>query len=296
MISLQCHGETKGMALGLLGVLAFSLTLPATRVAVGTLSPLFVGMGRVVVAALPAAIYLLISRRRCPNRGEFKSLLVVALGIAFGFPVLSALAMREVEASHAGVMLGVLPLATAVAGVFLSGERPSFGFWAMALLGSLLVVLFALEKGGWRLAWADLALMAAVASAAIGYAEGARLTRVLGGVQVISWAVLLAAPMLMIPASVFAPGDLAVPFEAWLCFLYVSLVSQFLGFIPWYQGLALGGIARVGQVQLLQPFLTLAAAMFLLGEAVDVSALVFAVLVCLTVAVGRRMRVAGGAA
>lgn len=280
------------MWLGLLGVAAFSLTLPATRVAVASLSPVFVGMGRVVVAALPAAIYLLFSRRGWPSRGQFKALVVVALGVAFGFPVLSAMAMREVAASHAGIMLGVLPLATAAAGAAFSGERPSLGFWAMALLGSLLVVAFALNEGGGSVSWADLALLAAVASAAVGYAEGTRLTRSLGGVQVISWAVVIVAPFLLIPAGLFAPASLAVPPEAWLCFLYVSLVSQLLGFIPWYRGLALGGIARVGQTQLLQPFFTLAAAAFFLGESVDAMAVIFAVLVCGTVAVGRRMRVA----
>ncbi|MBN8514595.1 MAG: DMT family transporter [Candidatus Accumulibacter sp.] len=285
-------GEAKGMWLGLLGVAAFSLTLPATRVAVASLSPLFVGMGRVVVAALPAAIYLLLNRRGWPSRKQFKSLVVVALGVAFGFPVLSALAMREVDASHAGIMLGVLPLATAAAGAAFSGERPSAGFWAMALLGSLLVVAFSLKEGGGSVNWADMALLAAVASAAIGYAEGTRLTRSLGGVQVISWAVVIAAPVLLIPAGVFAPVSVAVPLEAWLAFLYVSLVSQFLGFIPWCRGLALGGIARVGQTQLLQPFFTLAAAALFLSESVDALALVIAVLVCLTVAVGRKMRVA----
>lgn len=285
------NSETRGMWLGLLGVAAFSLTLPATRVAVTVLSPMFVGMGRVVVAALPAAIYLLISRRGWPTRTEFKSLLVVALGVAFGFPVFSALAMREVEASHAGIMLGVLPLATAAAAAVFSGERPSPGFWAMALLGSLLVVAFALDEGGGTLSWADLALLAAVVSAAVGYAQGTCLARSLGGLQVISWAVLIAAPVLLVPAGLFAPGSVDVPLDAWLAFLYVSLVSQFLGFIPWYRGLALGGIARVGQTQLLQPFFTLLAASVLLGEAVDATALVFAVLVCMTVAVGRGMQV-----
>lgn len=256
-----------------------------------SLSPIFVGMGRVVVAALPAAIYLLVSRRGWPTRGEMKSLTVVALGVAFGFPVLSALAMREVEATHAGIMLGVLPLATAAAGAILSGERPSAGFWGMAVLGTLLVVTFSLTKGAGKISWADLALLVAVGSAAIGYAEGTRVARSLGGLQVISWAVVIAAPFLLLPACIFAPGSVDVSRASWLAFLYVSLVSQFLGFVPWYRGLALGGIARVGQTQLLQPFLTLVAAAVLLGESVDAMTVVFAALVCLTVAVGRSMRV-----
>lgn len=158
-------GEAKGMLLGLLGVAAFSLTLPATRAAVEALSPFFVGMGRAVVASLLAAIYLAAGRHRLPTKSEFKSLIIVALGVVVGFPILTALAMRYVDASHGGIMLGILPLATAAAGFVFSRERPSVGFWAMALLGSALVVMFSLLKGGGSLHLADLALLAAVASA-----------------------------------------------------------------------------------------------------------------------------------
>lgn len=285
-------GETKGMLLGLLGVAAFSLTLPATRAAVEALSPFFVGIGRAVVASLLAAIYLAAGRHRLPTKSEFKSLIIVALGVVVGFPILTALAMRYVDASHGGIMLGILPLATAAAGFFFSRERPSVGFWAMALLGSVLVVMFSLLKGRGSLHLADLALLAAVASASIGYAVGARLTRSLGGLQVISWALIISAPFLIVPAILYAPNTVHLPLSAWLGFVYVSIVSQFLGFLPWYRGLALGGIARVGQTQLLQPFFTIAAASLLLSEAVDEVTMAFAIVVFAVVAIGRRLNIA----
>ena len=284
--------ETKGMLLGLLGVAAFSLTLPATRAAVEALSPFFVGMGRAVVAALLGAIYLAIGKHRLPTKTEFKFLIIVSLGVVVGFPILTALAMRYVDSSHGGVMLGILPLATAAAGFVFSRERPSLGFWAMAFLGSALVVAFSLMKGGGALHLADLALLAAVASASIGYAVGARLTRSLGGLQVISWALVISAPFLIVPAILYAPNTVHLSTSAWLGFVYVSLVSQFLGFLPWYRGLALGGIARVGQIQLLQPFFTIAAASLLLGEAVDEVTVVFAIAVFAVVAIGRRINIA----
>lgn len=284
--------ETRGMLLGLFGVAAFSLTLPATRAAVESFSPLFVGMGRAVVASLLAAIYLAAGRHRLPTNSEFKSLIMVALGVVIGFPILTALAMRHVDASHGGVMLGVLPLATAAAGFVFSRERPSLGFWAMAILGSTLVVAFSLLKGDGSLRLADAALLAAVVSASIGYAVGANLSQSLGGLQVISWALVMSAPFLIVPAVFYAPNTIHLSISAWLGFAYVSLVSQFLGFLPWYRGLALGGIARVGQTQLLQPFFTIAAASLLLNEAVDGMTVAFVIVVFAVVAIGRRMNIA----
>lgn len=284
--------ETRGMLLGLFGVTAFSLTLPATRAAVESLNPLFVGMGRAVVASLLAAIYLAAGRHRLPTKSEFKSLIIVALGVVIGFPILTALAMRHVDASHGGVMLGVLPLATAAAGFVFSRERPSLGFWAMAILGSTLVVAFSLLKGDGSLRLADAALLAAVVSASIGYAVGANLSQSLGGLQVISWALVMSAPFLIVPAILYAPNTIHLSISAWLGFAYVSLISQFLGFLPWYRGLALGGIAQVGQTQLLQPFFTIAAASLLLNEAVDEMTVAFVIVVFAVVAIGRRMNIA----
>jgi drug/metabolite transporter (DMT)-like permease len=283
--------ETKGMLLGVLGVIAFSLTLPATRAAVADLHPLFVGAGRVVVAAVLSGIVLFLGKHRRPTRGEFKALLFVAAGVGCGFPLFTALAMKYVNASHGGVVLGILPLATALAGAVISHERPSKAFWLCSILGSALVVVFSWLKASGGLQWADVALLAAVASAAMGYAVGARLSKSLGGLQVISWALLIAAPIMLIPAAMMMPRVENVSASAWLGFAYASFISQYLGFLPWYRGLALGGTARVGQTQLLQPFLTIAASAALLGEALDATTIAFAVLVFATVAVGRNLRI-----
>jgi drug/metabolite transporter (DMT)-like permease len=291
MPAVSLAPETRGLLLGLAGVAAFSLTLPATRAAVAALDPVFVGTGRAVIAALLGAAFLAAGRHRLPTRAELKALAVVAAGVVIGFPLFTALAMRWVDASHGGVMLGVLPLGTAAAGAVFSRERPSAGFWLAALAGSALVIAFSLARGAGSLHWADLALLAAVASASVGYAEGARLAKSLGSLQVISWALVISAPVLLVPALVSAPATLALPLSAWIGFAYVSLVSQYLGFLPWYRGLALGGIARVGQTQLLQPFFTIAAAALLLGETIDATTLIFALLVFAVVALGRRSRV-----
>jgi drug/metabolite transporter (DMT)-like permease len=278
----------RGVFWGVLGVAAFSVTLPATRVAVDSLDPVFVGLGRAVVAAFCAGIVLAATRARWPSRALWPRLAIVAAGVVVGFPLLTAWAMRHVPASHGAVVVGLLPLATAAAGAWLAHERPTPTFWTFAVAGSAVVVGFAMWKGGGTLHIADLLLLGAVASAAIGYAEGARLTRLIGGWQVISWALLLAAPFVAVPAWL-ASGDLtAVPWPAWAGFAYVSVVSMYLGFFAWYKGLALGGIAAVGQLQLLQPFLTIGFSALLLGEALDPSTLIAAALVIAAIALGRR--------
>jgi drug/metabolite transporter (DMT)-like permease len=283
--------ETRGILFGLLGVALFSITLPATRLAVTVLDPVFVGVGRGAVAAVLAGIYLFVGKHRVPTKQEFKVLAVIALGLVVGFPMLIAYAMRYVEATHGGVLLGILPLATAAAGFIFLHERPSPAFWIMAVLGSTLVVVFSVLQGGGSLRVADAALFVAVICASSCYALGARLTHTLGGLQVISWALVIAAPFIIVPALMYAPASLNFAPDIWLSFIYVSVVSQFLGFLPWYKGLALGGTARVGQTQLLQPFFTLAASALLLGEIIDGLTLAFAVAVCVVVAAGRRFNI-----
>ena len=285
------HDENLGYALGLVAVAAFALTLPATRVAVRALDPVFVGLGRAVGAALMGAAFLAITRSRLPTREEAKGLVIVAAGVVVGFPLFTAWAMRAVDATHGGVVLGILPLATAAAGAMFAGERPSARFWLYAILGSTLVVGFALGKAGGALKLADLALFAAVVSAGVGYAVGARLSRELGGLQVISWALLISAPILVVPVVIFAPASIHLPAESWLGFLYVTVISQFLGFIPWYRGLAIGGIAKVSQTQLLQSFLTIGASALLLGESGDAVTWLAAGLVVAVVAMGKGSRV-----
>ncbi len=278
-----------GLAYGFLGVLGFSLTLPATRAAVVDLDPVFVGLGRALVAAILAAILLGATRQKRPDRRQLKSLLIVAFGVILGFPLLSAWAMQQLPASHGAVVTGILPLATAIAGTIRAGDRPSRGFWIASITGSLTVIAFAVISGAGQPQVADLALIGASVAAAIGYAEGGRLAQVMGGWQVISWALVLAAPIVALPVitAVLQHGLVASP-SAWLGFGYVSVISQFFAFFAWYQGLAIGGVARVSQIQLLQPFLTILASALLLGEAIAPFTIGAATLVAATVALGKK--------
>jgi drug/metabolite transporter (DMT)-like permease len=278
-----------GLWLGLLGVVAFSGTLPATRLAVAHLDPVFVGLGRALVAALLAAIVLALSHTAWPPRSLWPRFAVVAAGVVVGWPVLSAFAMQQVPAAHGAVVSGLLPLATALAGALIAHERPTRRFWACALLGSLVVVVFALWQGGGAPQLADLLLVAAVIAAAVAYAEGARLSRLLGGWQVICWVLVMSAPFLLLPVWwAFDARMLAAPWTAWAGFAYVAVVSMFLGFFAWYRGLALGGIAAVGQTQLLQPFFTIIVSAWLLHEPVDAATFIAASLVIAAIALGRK--------
>jgi drug/metabolite transporter (DMT)-like permease len=250
------------------------------------------GLGRSLVAGAVAAAILLATRQRRPRGSEWRALALVAAGVIFGFPLLSAWGMQRVPAAHGGVVLGILPLATAMAGAVILRERPSPGFWLMSLLGGGAVVAFSLLRGGGSLSLGHLALLGSVACAAVGYAEGARLSRSLGGWQVICWALVIAFPLLLLPVvpAVLAQGLPGSP-ASWAAFAYVALFSQLFGFFAWYRGLVLGGVARVSQVQLLQTFMTIGASALLLGESIDALTLGFAVFVVASVAVGRKMPV-----
>jgi len=281
------------MRLGLLAVCGFSLTLPMTRIAVAELDPVFVGLGRSMISVVLAAAVLLWKRDPFPGRRFLPSLLVIALGVVVGFPLFSAFALRYVPAAHGAVVVGILPLGTALCGALRAGERPSAGFWLAALAGTATVVAFVFLESGLRPTRADLLLLAAVATCAMGYAEGGRLSRELGGWRVISWALVLACPFLAIPVGLSAwKHGLHASAGAWAAFAYMGVVSMFLAFWAWYRGLALGGVARVSQVQLLQPFLTIAAAWAILGEHVSPLTLIAALVVVATVALGRRASIA----
>ncbi len=284
--------DSKGMWLGLVGVAIFSLTLPFTRMAVAELNPVFVALGRAVVAGFGSALLLWWLKAPLPTAAQMRALAITSLGVVVGFPVFSSIAMRYVPAAHGAVVIGLLPLVTALFGVLRCGERPSTGFWIAALAGSALVAVFALWEGGGSLHPADLALFAAVVLAALGYAEGARLSQSMGGQQVISWALVLSLPLLL-PITAWLGWNYGVTASAraWTGFLYISLFSMFIGFFFWYKGLALGGVARVGQTQLLQPFMTLVGAALILDEPFQAHQILFAALVIAVVAVGRRMPV-----
>jgi len=291
-MSTSVAQETRGMWLGTIGVAIFSLTLPFTRMAVEELNPVLVALGRAVVAAAASAALLWWMGAPRPTRAQFRALAITSLGVVVGFPVFSSIAMRYVPASHGAIVVGILPLATALFGALRFGERPSRGFWIAAIAGSGLVVAFALWQGGGTLHPADFALFAATVLAAMGYAEGGRLSQSMGGQQVISWALVLSMPVLL-PVTIWLCWNYGVTAsaKAWIGFGYVSVFSMFIGFFFWYKGLALGGIARVGQVQLLQPFLTLVGAALILGEALDARNFLFAAAVLAVVAIGRRMSV-----
>ena len=292
--------EARGLALGLLGVVIFAATLPMTRLAVGTpeapgMSGVFVAMARAVVAGALSALLLLAQRAPWPQRGDGWPLLLTALGVVFGFPLLTSLAMRHVSAVHASVLVGVLPLATAAVGALLHRQRPSPAFWACALLGTALVVAFALLRSGsagLALHPADLLLLGAMLCAAVGYGYGARLSHHMRADAVICWALVLSLPV-TVPLAALSWPQVAVPVVAWAAFGYVSVFSMWLGFFAWYRGLALGGTVRVSQVQLVQPFLGMLFAVPLLGERLDAVSLGFGLAVMVTVLAGRRMPVRG---
>jgi drug/metabolite transporter (DMT)-like permease len=281
--------DRNSLLYGLLGITLFSITLPSTRLAVAHLSPTFVGLGRAVVAAVLALLLLLITRQSIPPRRTWPQFALVVAGVIIGFPLLSAIAMRDAPASYGAVITGLLPLVTALGGVWRAGERPSRSFWLWAAIGSGLVLGFALLSGSGSLRLTDLALLGAVAAAGLGYAEGGVLARRFGAWQVICWSLVLAAPLVGPIAWLARPMDVSlVPLTAWLGFGYVSVFSMFLGFFAWYHALSLGGIARIGQLQLLQPFLTILASTLILGEPLTAVTLGFAAAVVSCVALGRR--------
>ena len=258
-----------GWGCGLLGVIIFSGSLPATRLAVAGFTPLFLTSARAVIAALLGAALLGALGQRRPHIRDLGPLAAVALGVVVGFPLLTALALQHVTAARSIVFVGRLPLATAAFGVLRGGERPRPAFWLFAVAGSLSVAGFALARGGGASTTGDLLMVAAILLCGFGYAEGAFLSRRLGGWQVISWALVLALPVMAALALASLPGSWAgIQPPAWAGLAYVSVFSMLVGFIFWYRGLALGGIAGVGQLQLLQPFLGLALAGLLLGEPV----------------------------
>jgi drug/metabolite transporter (DMT)-like permease len=263
--------ETLGLLLGFLGVCIFAGTLPFTRIAVESLSPGFIAAGRAALAGVLAGTTLLVLRRAWPGRADLLKFALGGLCLVGGFPLFTALAMQSVPAGHGGVVLGILPLATALISALIAGERPSAAFWIAAVIGAGLVVGFTLHEGGGGFEPGDLYLLAAVLSSSLGYVVSAQLAqRGYAGWEVISWILVVSLP-LTVPLSLWLlpPDPAAVPAWSWIGFAYVTLLSQYLGFFAWNAGLAIGGIARVSQVQLLQTFVTLVFAAFLNGERID---------------------------
>lgn len=288
--------EYRGLWLGFAGVAIFSMTFPFTRLAVAELDATFVALGRAVLAA-PLAICLLAARgalrpARLPRGTQWYRLIGTALGVVAGFPLASSWALRDVPAAYGGIVVGLLPLGTAAFGALLARERPSLAFWMSAVTGSAMVLAFAMWNGGGALRPADWMLFVAVFFGAFGYAEGGKLSRELGGPETISWALVISLPVLLpvVGGLAWTQADslARASSHAWLGLGYVTVFSSFVGFQFWYRGLALGGIARVSQIQLLQPFMTLAGGWLLLGESMDVTTILFALAVIAVVAAGRR--------
>lgn len=283
------QSSTRGWINGLIGVIIFSGSLPATRVAVEAFDPVFLTVLRAVIAGALGLALLLILRAPRPARGDLLSLLVVALGVVVGFPLLTALALQHITSAHSIVFIGLLPLSTAIFGVLRGGERPGMLFWVFSLLGSLLVAGFAVSGGVATSPLGDGLMLAATIVCGLGYAEGGRLSRTLGGWQVICWALVLALPVMAVLTMLYWPATLSgIARPAWMSLAYVSVFSMLVGFVFWYRGLALGGIAAVGQLQLLQPFFGLALAWSLLGEPVTPAMLVVTLAVIACVAGARR--------
>ncbi|MDF3151471.1 DMT family transporter [Mesorhizobium sp. XAP10] len=255
---------------GFIGVLIFSGSLPATRVAVREFDPTFLTSARAAIAGLLGLALLLLFRQKRPERGDLLSLVIVALGVVVGFPLLTALALKHVTTAHSIIFVGLLPLATAIFGVLRGGDRPRPAFWLFSCIGSALVAGFALTQGVTASPVGDGLMLAAIIACGLGYAEGAALSRRLGGWQVICWALVLSLPvMLVLTLLTMPPSFDGVGVSAWMGLAYVSLFSMLIGFVFWYRGLAQGGIATVGQLQLLQPFFGLALAATLLHEQVS---------------------------
>jgi drug/metabolite transporter (DMT)-like permease len=287
--------KTVGTMFGLLGMLSFSLTLPATRAAVLYLNPAVVAFGRPLLAGLLAAILLIATGQHRFPRRYWKNFALLILGAGIGVPLTFAWGMHSLPSAHGAVTLALLPLGTALVATLRAGERPSLRFWAASLAGSAAVVAFAELKGAGHIQLADFILLLSVGASAVGYAEGARLTRVMPGWQVMSWALAVAAPLHVIPflLAVRAHG-LSAPASAWCGFLYIAVVSQWTGMFAWLRGLSTGGIARIGQLQLVQPFCTLLFSSLLLKESITPAMLIAAAIVVGAVAVGRNADIGTG--
>jgi len=290
--------RASGLLWALLGVAAFSFTVPFTRVAVAGLSPLFIGSARAVVAAALAAAALAITRQRLPRGAQWARLAVVGGGVVIGFPLLTSFALTSTPASHGAVVIAMLPAATAVLAVLRGHEHPPLGFWVAAGVGAFAALAFASARsdGLGSLHWADLLLLGAVVAAAVGYAEGGLLARELGAWQTVSWALVLCAPLMgaltVVSAARQTPQGTSTQ---WAAFAYLGVVSMFLGFFAWYHGLAIGPMAQVSQVQLVQPVLTITWAGLLLGERLSWTTIVGGLVVILCAATAVRARVGGSA-
>ncbi|MEM5015986.1 DMT family transporter [Metabacillus indicus] len=284
--------EKMGLLLGLTGVICFSLTLPATGIAVEFFSTTIVGLGRTVIASILAGVILLVRKEKAPDLKQLKGIFIVAAGAVLGFPLLTSWVMKTLPVSHGAVELALLPLATAGFALFRAGESPSLKFWIASFIGSGAVIAYAMHLGLGKLQFEDAGLFAAILILGLSYAEGGKLSREMGSWQVIAWAIVVGAPFFMIPvAREMSVEMLSVPWQAWVSLLYLGVVSQFLAYVAWYGGMAAGGIARISQLQYLQPFLMIGFAALFLGESITAVTVLTALIVVISVFFGRKAAV-----
>jgi drug/metabolite transporter (DMT)-like permease len=282
-----------GLLLGFVGMCLFAGTLPATRLAVSGFDPLFLTVARAAVAGSAGLILLMVLRRRIPPRALWPEIFGAALCTVVGFPLFVALAMTTVPAAHGGVVLGIIPLATAATAAIFAHERPSFGFWVASIIGAIFVLTFMLRRsGGETFSAGDLFLLGTVASGAVGYTLSGRLAALMPGWEVISWQVVIFLPFAALATfAIWPPSISSTSFSAWAGLAYVGFISQFMAFFVFNAAMAIGGIARVGQIMLLQPFVIVALALLVNGEPINAETMIFAAAVVATVLIGQRMRV-----
>ena len=284
--------ETKGMLIGFIGIAIFSLTLPFTQMAVNEMSPFFLAFGRASIAGICALILLIFNKSKFPNRVQIKKLIIIVVGVVYGFPIFTSIAMTTLPSSHSGIVLGILPLAMSLFAAIKYKEKPSLSFWLTSIFGTFMVISYTFMDNDGSLMIEDLWLLFAILFAAIGYSEGGILSKEMGSIAVISWALVISLPLNLFASYVFYETSYAtISFQAFMSLMYVGLFSMFIGFFFWYKGIAIGGISRVGQVQLIQPFLTIIGAYFLTNEKITFLNILFALIVLIVIIIGRRTKI-----
>lgn len=282
------NNTKKGMLLGFVGIICFSLTLPATSFAVPYFGATIVGLGRTVIAAIIVAILFIIKKQSLPNKRQLKSLGIVSVGTVLAFPLLTTFAMKSLPVSHGAIELALLPLVTAGFAMWRGGEKPSKRFWIASIIGAGTVLVYAVYLGIGQLQKGDIALIAAVVILGLSYAEGGKLSKELGSWQVIAWSILIGAPFFIIPVALSISAEtLQAPISAWISLFYLAIVSQFLAYVAWYGGMSLGGVARIGQIQYLQPFLMIGFSVIFLGEKMTWLTVILAIVVVMCVIIGK---------
>ncbi|WP_170135008.1 DMT family transporter [Acuticoccus kandeliae] len=282
------------LILGLIGMVMFAGTLPATRMSLDGFSPTLIAVGRAFVGGILSIVLLAVTRQPIPAWRDVPTIALIAACVIIGFPLFTGLAMVHVPASHGSVVLAILPLATAVAAALVGGERPGRSFWMLSVLGGAIVLYFSLSDAGWALQWGDAFLLVGSAVAALGYALAGRLSRRVPGWTIISWALILMLPITTVATFLSLPETLPTSGVVWGAFLYLGVFSMFLGFLFWNWAMSLGGIAKIGQLQLIQPFLTILIAAVIGGEALEPHLILFATLVVAVVGAAQRVKVARG--